>query len=335
MLLHCVIPLAALVPGIRGHHSNGRAPTLYPPHFAIPLSEHLSIKNDSARSGDLHLYTHVKREKERGGKKEMGGGERWERDATSREAMESVVASVGSLSGPTTISSMYIYICICIPRYYLSKEESSTGQNKEENFYSFFLCLNESRTLPLHLWQLLALTHRNVRLSRDKGGGFVSGLGCVNPFVSRRISFHGVSTGLHRLSERKLERHYSRPVWLVNLLFSRLLRAFIDRKHRSVADSQAYDRDQRSGFTNAISSSLRANDLFRYFLSNSITQPEPLCNRDLLSSFLPSLFLFFSRRFPSHGSPRCGRRSSPWPAVRIRSTRALVIRRSMLHDWLT
>ena len=65
MPLHCVIPLAALVPGIRGHHSNGRAPTLYPPHFAIPLSEHLSIKNDSARSGDLRLYTQVKREKER------------------------------------------------------------------------------------------------------------------------------------------------------------------------------------------------------------------------------------------------------------------------------
>lgn len=88
----------------------------------------------------------------------------------SRETIESVVASVGSLSGPTTISSMYIYV----PRCYLSKEESSTGQNKEEKFYSFFLCLSESRTLPLHLWQLLALTHRNVRLVvRDKGGGFV------------------------------------------------------------------------------------------------------------------------------------------------------------------
>ncbi|KOX72344.1 hypothetical protein WN51_01443 [Melipona quadrifasciata] len=72
----CVIPLAALVPGIRGHHSNGRAPTLYPPHFAIPLSEHLSIKNDSARSGDLRLYTQVKREKEREGEKEMGKSEK-------------------------------------------------------------------------------------------------------------------------------------------------------------------------------------------------------------------------------------------------------------------
>ena len=51
--MHCVIPLAALVPGIRGHHSNGRAPTLYPPHFAI--SDHLSIKN----ARDLEIYVYI------------------------------------------------------------------------------------------------------------------------------------------------------------------------------------------------------------------------------------------------------------------------------------
>lgn len=122
------------------------------------------------------------------------------------------------------------------------------AKQRGEFFYCiFFLSLsNESRTLPLHLWQLLALTHRNERF-RDKGGDG-SGLGCVNPFVSRRISFHGTTyrLGLHRLSERKLERHYSRPLWLMNLLFSRLLRDFIDRKHRFVAGSQVNDRAQRS-----------------------------------------------------------------------------------------
>lgn len=64
-------------------------------------------------------------------------------------------------------------------------------QRGKQGEFVFFLSLSsESRTLPLHLWQLLALTHRK-KWFRDKGGDR-SGLGCVDPFVSRRISFHGV-----------------------------------------------------------------------------------------------------------------------------------------------
>lgn len=168
----------------------------------------------------------------------------------------------------------------------------------------FFLSLsNESRTLPLHLWQLLALTHRNERF-RDKGGDR-SGLGCrVNPFVSRRISFHGTTyrLGLHRLSERKLERHYSRPLWLMNLLFSRLLRDFIDRKHRFVAGSQVNDRAQRSepptvDFVSVVASKRsieRSLSISRYDYQNSSHWTRSFFLSPFFSfSFLLLLLLFF------------------------------------------
>lgn len=69
--------------------------------------------------------------------------------------------------------------------------------NKEENLYRiFFLSLsNESRTLPLHLWQLLALTHRNERF-RDKGGDvFGPGLSCQSLRLKEDLfPRHDVST---------------------------------------------------------------------------------------------------------------------------------------------
>ena len=82
--MHCVIPLAALVPGIRGHHSNGRAPTLYPPHFAI--SDHLSIKN--ARDLEIYVYICIYKRKKKGKKREREKEREREREkkTMSREA---------------------------------------------------------------------------------------------------------------------------------------------------------------------------------------------------------------------------------------------------------
>ena len=143
MPLHCVIPLAALVPGIRGHHSNGRAPTLYPPHFAIPLSEHLSIKKRQREIWrSAFVYASEKREREREREREKARKrrrKRWERDATSREAIESVVASVGSLSGPTTISSMYMYMYSKV----LSLKRGVVNGVKQGGEFLFFRSLSE------------------------------------------------------------------------------------------------------------------------------------------------------------------------------------------------
>lgn len=54
----------------------------------------------------------------------------------------------------------------------------------------------------------------------------------------------------------------------MNLLFSRLLRDFIDRKHRFVAGSQVNDRAQRSDCRFRSRRNDRSNDLFQFPASN-------------------------------------------------------------------
>lgn len=86
----------------------------------------------------------------------------------------------------------------------------------------------------------------------------------------------------------------------MNLLFSRLLRDFIDRKHRFVAGSQVNDRAQRSvpptvDFVPVVASKRlieRSLPISRYDYRNSSHWTD-------LSSFLPSFLFFFSPSSPS------------------------------------
>ena len=155
---------------------------------------------------------------------------------------------------------------------------------------SYFPLSNESRTLPLHLWRLLSPTHRNGHeRARAKEGEDAKlwGLGCVNPFVSRRISFHGVSTGLHRFTRRGNSSGTTVVLYDSSTYFSRgsyvpsfgrstdstAIRNRNDRRERSSSRLESYRRPLGNDPT---------TDLFR-FLRNDTELDRNLTFSGLLS----------------------------------------------------
>ena len=125
----------------------------------------------------------------------------------------------------------------------------------------------------------------------------------------------------------------------MNLLFSRLLRDFIDRKHRFVAGSQVNDRAQRSEprptvdfFPVVASKRDRSNDLFQFpavitEILRQIFLPFSLFLSSFFSFFL-FLFPLFTQFLTFFHAPS---RSSFETDRRVH----LLFLRSMLHDRLT
>lgn len=126
----------------------------------------------------------------------------------------------------------------------------------------------------------------------------------------------------------------------MNLLFSRLLRDFIDRKHRFVAGSQVNDRAQRSepptvDFVSVVASKRsieRSLSISRYDYQNSSHWTRSFFLSPFFSfSFLLLLLLFFPF-LSSHSISHVPSRNFSFKTdQRVH----LLFLRSMLHDRLT
>ena len=153
------------------------------------------------------------------------------------------------------------------------------------------------------------------------------GLGCVNPFVSRRISFHGVSTGLHRFIRRGNSSGTTVVLYDSSTYFSR--GSYVPSFGRSTDSTAIRNRnDRRERSSTRLESCRRplgndpTTDLFR-FLRNDTELDRNLSFSGLLSfPLLPSLF-----------GPSATR--SLHLSFEPIATRLHPIHRSMLRDGLT